>query len=241
MVNEGNVIEHEEITGKEVEEKKTKSRSEGDEVSFIELYEQSLQDIPVGEIVKGEIVQINDDVVMVDVGYKTEGRMRLAEFLDEDGLCTVAVGDEIEVFVDRKTEDDLTLSRDKAVKMQVWNDIINACGKGIPMRGTVKKRVKGGLSVDIGVEAFLPGSQVDVRPVKNFDKYVGQTLDLEVLKYDRKRNNVVLSRKSILEKELAHNRAHILETMEEGKIVEGVVKNITDYGVIVDLGGIDGL
>ena len=267
MVNEDNSIikDEEEKIGKEVEEEKVETleeekvetldeekiealdeekieaRDEGEDLSFVELYEQSLHDIPVGEIVQGKIVQIDDDVVMVDVGYKTEGRMRLAEFLDENGEITISVGDEIEVFVDRKKEDDVKLSREKAVKMQVWNDIVKVCGKGIPIKGTITKRVKGGLSVDIGVEAFLPGSQVDIRPVKNFDKYVGQTLDLEVLKYDRKRNNVVLSRKAILERDQAEQRTQILETMEEGKIVEGVVKNITDYGLFVDLGGIDGL
>ena len=242
MVNEGNsMIDENEKIGKEAEEDRVEAHSDGEDISFVELYEQSLQDIPVGEIVTGKVVQIDDDVVMVDVGYKTEGRMRLSEFLDENGDSTVSVGDEIEVFVDRKAEDNLTLSREKAVRMQVWNDIVKVCGTGTPIKGTITKRVKGGLSVDIGVEAFLPGSQVDIRPVKNFDKYVGQTLDLEVLKYDRKRNNVVLSRKSILERELAEQRAQILETMEEGKIVEGVVKNITDYGLFVDLGGIDGL
>jgi len=243
MVNEDNSIikEEEEKAGKEVEEEKVDTRNEGEDISFVELYEQSLHDIPVGEIVKGKVVQIDDDVVMVDVGYKTEGRMRLDEFLDDDGNSAVSVGDEIDVFVDRKKEDNLTLSREKAVRMKAWNDIVKICGKGIPIMGTITKRVKGGLSVDIGVEAFLPGSQVDIRPVKNFDKYVGQTLELEVLKYDRKRNNVVLSRKAILERELEEQRVKILETMEEGKIVEGVVKNITDYGVFVDLGGIDGL
>lgn len=243
MVNEDNSIikEEEEKAGKEVEEEKVDTRNEGEDISFVELYEQSLHDIPVGEIVKGKVVQIDDDVVMVDVGYKTEGRMRLDEFLDDDGNSAVSVGDEIDVFVDRKKEDNLTLSREKAVRMKAWNDIVKISGKGIPIMGTITKRVKGGLSVDIGVEAFLPGSQVDIRPVKNFDKYVGQTLELEVLKYDRKRNNVVLSRKAILERELEEQRAKILETMEEGKIVEGVVKNITDYGVFVDLGGMDGL
>lgn len=244
MVNEDNSIikeEEEEKAGKEVEEEKVDTRNEGEDISFVELYEQSLHDIPVGEIVKGKVVQIDDDVVMVDVGYKTEGRMRLDEFLDDDGNSAISVGDEIDVFVDRKKEDNLTLSREKAVRMKAWNDIVKISGKGIPIMGTITKRVKGGLSVDIGVEAFLPGSQVDIRPVKNFDKYVGQTLELEVLKYDRKRNNVVLSRKAILERELEEQRAKILETMEEGKIVEGVVKNITDYGVFVDLGGMDGL
>ncbi len=243
MVNEDNSIikEEEEKAGKEVEEEKVDTRNEGEDISFVELYEQSLHDIPVGEIVKGKVVQIDDDVVMVDVGYKTEGRMRLDEFLDDDGNSAISIGDEIDVFVDRKKEDNLTLSREKAVRMKAWNDIVKISGKGIPIMGTITKRVKGGLSVDIGVEAFLPGSQVDIRPVKNFDKYVGQTLELEVLKYDRKRNNVVLSRKAILERELEEQRAKILETMEEGKIVEGVVKNITDYGVFVDLGGMDGL
>ncbi len=179
---------------------------------------------------------------MVDVGWKTEGYIPARELKDEEGNISFAVGDELEVLVDRRdTDGNLVLSRDKAVKIKVWDDVKNACEHNIPVKGTVVERVKGGLSVDIGILAFLPGSQVDVRPVRDLDKYVGQTLMFNVLKYDRKRNNVVLSRRSILEQERIAAKRETLEGIEEGKIMEGVIKNITDYGLFIDLGGIDGL
>jgi len=212
-----------------------------DAMSFGDLYEQSLQDVPYGEILIGRVVQINQDVVMVDVGYKTEGQVRVEELLDKDGNMTVVEGDEIEVVVDRKKEDSLVLSRFKAVKSKVWNDIKDACDEKSIIEGSIIERVKGGFSVDIGITAFLPGSQVDVRPVRDYDKYVGQTLEFHILKYDRKRSNVVLSRKSVLELQRTAEKKKTLESMQEGKIVEGTVKNITDYGLFIDLGGIDGL
>ncbi len=239
MVNEDNLITEQKEN--ESEEIKSQEREQEEDVSFVELYEQSLQDVPTGKIVTGKIVQMNEDVIMVDVGYKTEGRLNINEFKDENGDITVSVGDEIEVLVDRKREDDLILSREKAVKVKIWDDVIHAHDSGGTVQGTVLKRVKGGLSVDIGFVAFLPGSQVDVHPVKDLDRYVGQTLDFEVLKYDRKRSNVVLSRKTILEREQQDKKKKTLETLEVGTVVEGVVKNITDYGIFIDLGGIDGL
>jgi small subunit ribosomal protein S1 len=242
MVNKDNLItEQEEQRENESEEIKSKEKEQEEDLSFVELYEKSLQDISTGKIVTGKIVQMSEDIVMVDVGYKTEGRLNINEFKDENGEITVSVGDEIEVFVDRKREDDLVLSREKAVKVKIWDDVIKAHDSGGTIQGTVLKRVKGGLSVDIGFIAFLPGSQVDIHPVKDLDRYVGQTIDFEVLKYDRKRSNVVLSRKTILEREQQDNKKKTLETLEVDKVVEGVVKNITDYGIFIDLGGIDGL
>jgi small subunit ribosomal protein S1 len=242
MVNEDNLItQQEEKKENESEEVKSTIQEPEEDMSFVELYEKSLQDVATGKIVVGRIVQINDDVVMIDVGYKTEGRLNINECKDENGEVTVSIGDEIEVFVDRKREDDLILSREKASKLRVWDDIISAYNSDGTVEGTVVRRVKGGLSVDIGFLAFLPGSQIDVHPVKDLDRYVGQTLDFQVLKYDRKRNNVVLSRKSILEREREDKKKQILETIEVGKVVEGIVKNITDYGIFIDLGGIDGL
>ncbi len=249
MVNEENVNVEEQNENKNIESASQQMGSDSpdevlqmeDAMSFGDLYEQSLQDVPYGEILIGRVVQINPDVVMVDVGYKTEGQVRVEELLDKDGKITVAEGDEIEVVVDRKKEDSLILSRFKAVKSKVWNDIKDACDAKAVIEGCVTERVKGGFSVDIGIPAFLPGSQVDVRPVRDYDKYVGQTLDFHILKYDRKRNNVVLSRKSVLEKQRDAEKKKTLESMEEGKIVEGIVKNITDYGLFIDLGGIDGL
>jgi small subunit ribosomal protein S1 len=242
MVNEDNLItEQGEQKENESEEIKSQEKGQEEDLSFVELYEKSLQDVSTGKIVTGKIVQMSEDIVMVDVGYKTEGRLNINEFKDENGDITVSVGDEIEVFVDRKREDDLILSREKAVKVKIWDDVIKAHDSGGMVQGTVLKRVKGGLSVDIGFIAFLPGSQVDVHPVKDLDRYVGQTLDFEVLKYDRKRSNVVLSRKTILEREQHDKKKKTLETLEVDTVVEGVVKNITDYGIFIDLGGIDGL
>ena len=213
-----------------------------EDVGFKELYEQSLQSVQMGGVLTGKIVQINADTVMVDVGWKTEGYIPARELRDEKGNISVNVGDEIEVLVDRRDQDgNLVLSRDKAAKIKIWDDVKLACEQNTPVKGTVIERVKGGLSVDIGIPAFLPGSQVDIRPVRDLDRYVGQSLLFNVLKYDRKRNNVVLSRRTILEKEREAEKLDTLQNIEEGKIVEGVIKNITDYGLFIDLGGIDGL
>ncbi len=245
MVNENNLISNNEEISKEVETENKEGeqivKKQGD-MDFKELFEQNMQNVQIGEVVTGRVVQINDDVVMVDVGWKTEGRVPIEELQNDDGNITVAVDDEIDVFIDRRgTDGDLVLSMEKAARIKVWDDIIKAFEGNGTMEGTVLERVKGGLSVDIGILAFLPGSQVDIRPVKNLDKYVGKTFKFDVLKYDRKRNNVVLSKRSVLERERESEKAKTLETMEEGKIVEGIVKNITDYGLFVDLGGIDGL
>jgi small subunit ribosomal protein S1 len=211
-------------------------------MDFRELYEQSLQSVQLGNVLIGKIVQINTDTVMVDVGWKTEGYIPAREISDDNGNVLFNIGDEIEVLVDRRDQDgNLVLSRDKAAKIKIWDDVKIACEENTPVKGTVIERVKGGLSVDIGIPAFLPGSQVDVRPVRDLDRYVGQTLEFNILKYDRKRNNVVLSRRSILEKDREAEKVETLQGIEEGKIVEGVIKNITDYGLFIDLGGIDGL
>lgn len=215
---------------------------QGEAMTFDELFEQSLQDVGIGKMVTGRVVEITGEFIMLDVGYKTEGRVNVAEFKDENGAITCAVGDEIEVVVDRKTEEDLILSRDKAVRTRVWDDIVEAHANKTFVEGTVIRKVKGGLTVDVGgCSAFLPGSQVDVRPVRDLDRYIGEKMEFEVLKYDRKRNNVVLSRKSILEQEQEEQKKQVLETLQEGMVVDGIVKNITDYGLFVDLGGIDGL
>ncbi len=213
-----------------------------EEMNFKELYEQSLNQFQYGDIAKGKVVQIKDDRVMVDVGWKTEGFIPIDEVKDAGGNVLVSVGDAIDVFMDRRdSEGNLVLSRDKASKVKIWDDIKNACDNDLIVKGVVVEKVKGGLSVDIGIVAFLPGSQVDVRPVRDLDKFVGQTLDFKVLKYDRKRNNVVLSHRSIAAQEREAEKQDILKNIQEGIIVEGVIKNITDYGVFIDLGGIDGL
>jgi len=247
MGNENNLISNQDA-GSEIGEEKTMEVSgdpaEGKEesVGFKELYEQSLQSVQMGGVLTGKVVQINADNVMVDVGWKTEGYIPARELRDDQGNITINVGDEIEVLVDRRDQDgNLVLSRDKAAKIKIWDDVKLACEQNAPVKGTVIERVKGGLSVDIGIPAFLPGSQVDIRPVRDLDRYVGQSYLFNVLKYDRKRNNVVLSRRTILEKEREAEKFDTLQNIEEGKIVEGVIKNITDYGLFIDLGGIDGL
>ncbi|HNQ17966.1 MAG TPA: 30S ribosomal protein S1 [Smithellaceae bacterium] len=211
-------------------------------MGFKELYEQSLNQIQYGNIAQGKVVQITNDMVMVDVGWKTEGFIPASELKDTQGNINVSVGDEIEVFIDKRDADgNLILSKNKATKLKVWDEIKSACENNTPVKGKVVEKVKGGLSVDIGIIAFLPGSQVDVRPVKDLDQFVGQTMDFKVLKYDRKRNNVVLSRRSIVASERETEKKDILESIQEGSIVQGVIKNITDYGIFIDLGGIDGL
>jgi small subunit ribosomal protein S1 len=222
--------------------KNQSSPSKEDGMDFKELFEQSLNQLQYGDIARGKVVQIKDDRVMVDVGWKTEGYIPAGELKDARGNINISVGDEIDVFIDKRDpEGTLVLSKDKASKFKIWDDIKNACENNILIEGVVVEKVKGGLSVDIGIIAFLPGSQVDIRPIKDLDKFVGQTLDFNVLKYDRKRNNVVLSRRSIVSSEREAEKKDILKSIQEGTIVEGVIKNITDYGIFIDLGGIDGL
>jgi len=247
MGNDDNLISNQDASS-EIGEEKTAEipgdslQGKEESVGFKELYEQSLQSVQMGGVLTGKVVQINADTVMVDVGWKTEGYIPARELRDDQGNITINVGDEIEVLVDRRDQDgNLVLSRDKAAKIKIWDDVKLACEQNTPVKGTVIERVKGGLSVDIGIPAFLPGSQVDIRPVRDLDRYVGQSFLFNILKYDRKRNNVVLSRRTILEKEREAEKLDTLQNIEEGKIVEGVIKNITDYGLFIDLGGIDGL
>ena len=218
------------------------SQPKEDDMGFKELYEQSLNQLQYGDIAKGKVVQIKDDMVMVDVGWKTEGFIPAEELKDAQGNIHISVGDDIEVFIDKRDSDgNLILSKNKAAKLKIWDEIKNVCENNISIKGTVVEKVKGGLSVDIGIIAFLPGSQVDTRPIKDLDKFVGKTLDFKVLKYDRKRSNVVLSRRPIVASERETEKKDILSSIQEGNIVEGVIKNITDYGIFIDLGGIDGL
>ena len=239
--NNSNLSKKKEVDEKSSSKNQSTSTKE-EEMDFKELYEQSLNQFQYGDIATGKVVQIKDDRVMVDVGWKTEGFIPIDEIKDARGNINISVGDEIDVFIDRRdSEGNLVLSRDKASKVKIWDEIKNACDNDTLVEGVVVEKVKGGLSVDIGIIAFLPGSQVDIRPVKDLDKFVGQTLDFKVLKYDRKRNNVVLSRRSIVASEREAEKKDIIKNILEGNIVEGVIKNITDYGVFIDLGGIDGL
>lgn len=211
--------------------------------SFDDFYEQSFRNIQEGEVIRGRIVQVSDDFVMVDIGYKSEGQIPIHEFKDEKGVVNAAVGDEVDVLLEYQDDDDgsIHLSKEKAAKIKVWDDISRIYNEDGLIEGKVIAKVKGGLAVDIGVQAFLPGSQVDLRPVRNLEHLIGQTHPFKILKYNKKRRNVVLSRRALLEKERETMKSQTLANLEENKVVEGTVKNITDYGVFVDLGGIDGL
>jgi len=219
-----------------------KGKSEEGE-SFQELYEESLHEVAEGEVVHGRIIHVGPEFVTVDVGFKSEGQVPLREFTQKDGTLSVNVGDEIYVFVERKESETglVNLSKEKADKFKFWEEISRAWNEDQVIEGKITARIKGGLSVDIGVLAFLPGSQVDIRPIRNLEKLIGTTCKFKIIKLNRRRGNVVLSRRILLEKEREALRGKTLEHLEEGKIVEGVVKNITDYGAFVDLGGIDGL
>jgi small subunit ribosomal protein S1 len=196
-----------------------------------------------GSVVRGKVIDIADGWVVVDINYKAEGYVPREEFLDSEGNLTVAKGDDVDVYLPHAKEDSpaLILSKEKADLMKAWDEISKAVERDEIVSGQVIARVKGGLSVFIGVKAFLPGSQVDLRPVKNLDKYIGETLQFKIIKFNKKRGNIVLSRRVLLERERAEKREETLKSLQEGVILTGVVKNITDYGAFVDLGGIDGL
>ena len=194
-----------------------------------------------GEVVRGRVVHVGTSEVLVDVGYKSEGAIPIEEFHRHGTLPKV--GEEIEVYLEAKEDSEglIVLSKDKADKIKVWDAITQAYEKAQPVEGRVVEVVKGGLAVDVGVKAFLPGSQVDLRPVKNLASMVGQLIRAKVIKLNRRRGNVVLSRRSVLEEEREEKKKHTLEVLNEGLVLSGTVKNITDYGAFIDLGGIDGL
>ncbi len=208
-----------------------------------ELVEESFQHLREGDVVRGTIVAFNDNDVVVDIGFKSEGIIPRSEFTDREGKLTVKAGDEVDVLVERFDEmlGEIRLSRERAAKMRVWEVLETAYRDSSPVRGKVVERVKGGLAVDIGVRAFLPGSLVDLRPTRRLEDYVGEEVEAKIINFDRRRANVVLSRKVMLEAQISTLKDETLTHLEEGTIVTGTVKNITDYGVFIDLGGIDGL
>ncbi len=214
-----------------------------DPETLAKLYEQSFQTFQEGEVVKGRVVHVASEYVVVDIGYKSEGIIPIDEFRDHSGNVSVSVGDEIEVLLEFHDDDEgiVYLSKEKAEKIKVWDEIVKVFEEDGVIKGKIVAKVKGGLSVDIGIPAFLPGSQVDLRPVRDLDALVGKEMEFKILKCNRRRRNVVLSRRAILEKEREAKRAETLAKLEEGRVVDGVVKNITDYGVFIDLGGVDGL
>lgn len=214
-----------------------------EEPSFEELYEGSIKPLEEGQIIKGTVVRVGKEHVMVDIGFKSEGQIKLAEVTDSKGEIKVKPGDIIDVLIERREDDNgvIILSKEKADKVRVWEELEKAFQAQEPINGKIVKKVKGGLTVDIGVPAFLPGSQVDLRPIRTLDTLVNTESKFKILKFNRKRGNVVVSRRAVLEEEKAKKRAETLKLLEPGRILPGTVKNIVDYGAFIDLGGIDGL
>jgi len=219
------------------------SKSLGSSPSFADLFEKSVRQIKEGEVVRGRVLSVDEENVQIDVGFKSEGLVPTWEFMDDDGTVLVRPGDEVDVLIE-EAEDQagrIVLSKEKADRLLVWEEISRAYKADEAVEGTIVARVKGGLAVDIGVKAFLPGSQVDLRPVRNLESVVNQKFKFKIIKFNKRRGNIVLSRRALLETERKRLRETTLGTLAPGQIVDGVVKNLTDYGAFVDLGGIDGL
>jgi small subunit ribosomal protein S1 len=226
----------------------TKNTPLNQEEDFEALLQESFEaksSLQEGNIVTGKVIHISKDHVVVDIGYKSEGNLDANQFNDASGGAAVQVGDEVDVFLETLENDNglIEISKEKADKMKVWDEISAACERDEIIEGTISQRVKGGLSVTIrgGVKAFLPGSQVDLRPIRNLEKLIGGSFRCKVIKFNKKRGNIVLSRRALLEQERDEMKEKTLSKLEEGIVVEGIVKNITEYGAFVDLGGIDGL
>jgi len=222
----------------------------GIDVEEVDDFGQALADfesggkaIKEGEVVTGRVLKILENEVIVDVGYKSEGVIELEEFRGLDGKIRVSPGDTVDVLLERTEDSDgyVVLSKEKAERLKVWDEVERAYDTGDPIMGRVIDRIKGGLKVDIGLPAFLPGSLVDVRPVRNLESLIGHEYRMRVIKVNKRRGNIVLSRKAVLEVENAEKKKKTLADLEEGKILRGVVKNLTEYGAFIDLGGIDGL
>ncbi len=223
--------------------KQSTQDSGSEELSFAELFEMEENNkvIAVGDVAQGTIIGTTDDFYLVDVGDKAESLIPKSEFR-LDNFAEIKVGDTFEVFVERRKEEGgLLLSREKAIAIKVWEDIAKIQEEDGTIEGKVESRVKGGMSVDIGVPAFLPYSQIDLRPVKDLDGLIGQSFEFKILKFNRKRNNVVISRRAILEEERNKLREKMREKLQEGQIIRGAITNITDYGLFIDMGGMDGL
>lgn len=219
---------------------------EDESKDFSKFYNKNIahQNFEVGAIVKGKIVDVDDDYVVVDVNYKSEGLIPKSEFQGAEGFVGIDIGSEVEVYIDSIENDNgmMGLSKDRADIVRVWEDISKVAKNQEVIEGTVISKIKGGLQVDIGgVKAFLPGSQLELRSVRNLNQYLGKKYSFKIIKFNQKRGNIVLSRRVILEEERASLRTQTLDGIEKGSVVNGIVKNITDYGVFLDLGGIDGL
>jgi small subunit ribosomal protein S1 len=232
--------------GAEQNEKSEKSGQKADSTNNQELaslYAETFKSFKEGELVTGKILKILENDILVDIGFKSEGIISKEEFIGSDGKLFAQEGDVVEVLLEKSEDENghVVLSKEKAEKMKVWAEVERAYNENRYIKGRIIERIKGGLAVDIGIRAFLPGSLIDVRPVKNLNAFRGQELLMKVIKVNKKRGNIVLSRKAVLEEENIVKKQKTLDKIEEGKILKGTVKNITEYGVFVDLGGIDGL
>jgi len=215
-----------------------------EEASYQEMetyFNQSLGRFKASQIIMGKVIAISKGLVTVDVGFKSEGMISLSEF-PESGK-NLQVEDEVEVFMEKVEDNDgnVVLSKEKANKIKIWDDLVKNYEADEIIQGTVIAKAKGGVTVDIGLKAFLPGSQIDLRPIRNLEKLIGEKFDMKIIKMNKKRGNIVLSRRILLEEQRKQIRTGTLEKMDEGNLIEGVIKNITEYGVFIDLGGIDGL
>ncbi|WP_295709631.1 S1 RNA-binding domain-containing protein, partial [uncultured Brevundimonas sp.] len=213
---------------------------------FAALLDEQLQgrDLGEGQVVHGRVVGIEKDIVIIDVGLKTEGRIAMREFGQGEGAVLPKIGDNVEVYLERVENalGEAVISRDKARREEAWTRLEGVFAEGQPVNGAIVGRVKGGFTVDLGgASAFLPGSQVDIRPVRDVGPLMGKEQPFAILKMDRPRGNIVVSRRAILEEARAEQRTELVGQLQEGEVRDGVVKNITDYGAFVDLGGIDGL
>jgi len=239
----GDIQEEEEIYSYDQLEQASEDYTDEEYHSYASMYEDTLNEINEKEIVTGRVVSVDEDYVIVDIGFKSEGIVQTNEFPDEV-VENLVPGDEVEVFLDQveDQEGQLILSRRKADILHAWETIRRSYENNEIVEGYIKRRIKGGMVVDImGIEAFLPGSQIDVRPVRDFDAYVGRTMEFQVVKLNMNVENVVVSHRALIESDLEEQRQEILSTIEEGQVLEGIVKNITDFGVFIDLGGVDGL
>jgi small subunit ribosomal protein S1 len=239
----GNVDEEEKVYSFDELQRASEDYTDEEYYEYAELYESTLNEINEKEIVTARVVSVNEDYVIVDIGFKSEGIIQTNEF-PNNVIKTLAPGDEIDVFLDQieDREGQLILSRRKADILHAWDTIQESYEEEGIVEGNIDRRIKGGMVVDVmGIEAFLPGSQIDVRPVRDFDAYVGKTMEFQVVKLNMHVENVVVSHRALIESDLEEQREQILSTIEEGQVLQGIVKNITDFGVFIDLGGVDGL
>ncbi|MGH9556411.1 MAG: 30S ribosomal protein S1, partial [Terriglobales bacterium] len=231
-------------TGKEPKESPKESKEPEDFASALKTFTAEAEAaVAEDRVITGIVLKITQNHVVVDFGSKSEGLVPIAQCQDAAGNVKVQPGDQIPVMVERgqREEGYVVLSHDRAKRLKVWDDIEKAYNENKPIRARVVERVKGGLAVDVGARAFLPGSQADIRPVRNLDALRGQEFDVRIVKLNKKRGNIVVSRKQLQEEETASKRSHTLEGLEEGAVLTGTVKNLTDYGAFIDMGGIDGL